>query len=257
MHEQCSVDIGQPFVGDDEKEMESSQHDNHLAQHFGNDVSMGEQFGLQGEAVTAVESDGGGARSLSSNNISFGVSKVMRDKMKRSCVYSPKSQGSSEIPCTTLSQQCSSEKKEAWWQCPHCPFHIETWPASNGDASKSTRCKKAHLQAEHPEEDHSQSMAIKSQRGKDERMKAIRQSKDAKIVDFIDKYEGPHMLAIDGYGVQCNWCDWKGQTSKVPQHCTMKRGGLKLSTSVEGKEDTRRWSLHVEKSLYVCRQELA
>lgn len=69
MHEQCSMDIGQPFVGDDEKEMESSQHDNHLAQHFGNDVSMGEQFGLQGETVTTVDSDGGDARSLSYNNI--------------------------------------------------------------------------------------------------------------------------------------------------------------------------------------------
>ena len=62
----------------------------------------------------------------------------------------------------------------------------------------------------------SQIMVVRSERSKDERMKAIRQSKDAKIVDFIDKYEGPHMLAIDGYGVQCSWCDWKGQTSKVP-----------------------------------------
>ena len=169
---------------------------------------------------------------MSSNSTSIGISKVLRYKMKRSCTYSMKSQ-CSEAPHFTLShsessQQCS-ERKEAWWSCPFCAFHIETLPASRCDA-RPTRCKKAHLQAEHPECDHSQTMAAKSERGKEERMNAIRQSKEAKIVDFIDKYEGPHMLAVDGYGVQCSWCDWKGRSSKVTQQCTLRRGGLKLST---------------------------
>ena len=176
LHEQCSVEVGQPFVGDDEKEIESSQHDHHLAQHVGNDVSMGEQFGLQGETVT-VEADDGGAHSLSSNSTSIGISKVLRDKMKRSCAYSPKSQGS-EAPHIILSHsessQQGSERKEAWWSCPFCAFHIETWTASRCDAGP-TRCKQAHLQAEHPECDHSQTMAARSEGGKEKRMNVIRQ----------------------------------------------------------------------------------
>ena len=121
MHEQCSMEAGQPLVDDCEEIVETSQHDSQLVQHFGNDVSTGEQFGLQGETVT-IEADDGDAHSLSSNNTSIGISKVY--KMKRSCTYSPKSQGS-EVPPITLahsesSQQCS-ERKEIWWSCLFAP----------------------------------------------------------------------------------------------------------------------------------------
>ena len=80
---------------------------------------MGEQFGLQGETVT-VEADGGGAHSLSSDSISIGISKVARDKMKRFCAYSPKSQSSGAphilLTQSESSQQCS-ERTETWWSC--------------------------------------------------------------------------------------------------------------------------------------------
>ena len=203
----------------------SPGNDSICCQAMSNDVSIGMQSILQGEAISYTEVD------EHKKFTCIKVSYVVKDKLKRSMPHTCQDQAST--PCV-IQPQCSNDveehqisedqgeqitEKQSWWSCPWCNFKIDSGPRSRSDGIP-TRCRQKHLVYEHPQKNHEAPEA---------KVTGVR-GRSMDIQKAIDLYNGPHEFTANPKTMTCIWCDWTGKPRDIPKMCNpLKRGGLRIN----------------------------
>ena len=126
--------------------------------------------------------------------------------------------------------------KEAWWICPWCPYEVswaDSYPtcSSKTDARKH-RLRKKHLEEEHCDKDFDDPAAALPKRDSGSRMAAIMEARIANVKSFVEMEKTNHTLEyVCGFTIRCGKCGYEGGTKKLPELCSLQRGGLRLNSS--------------------------